>query len=115
MRLIRRFLCRFPVREEYADNVDHPDPVLLMYLLDKGAASPEIGQADVDSGVAEMVCGGVLTDAEVGAPRRRDESPTRSAQSSGRVNPQAPAGLRGEAQRTTISSFCFCCYKSTYV
>uniref|UniRef100_A0A453CFU1 FAR1 domain-containing protein n=1 Tax=Aegilops tauschii subsp. strangulata TaxID=200361 RepID=A0A453CFU1_AEGTS len=58
-----------------------------------------------------MVCNGVLTDAQVGGQRRRDESPTRSAQSTGRVNPQAPAGLKAEAPTTTICIFCYCRYK----
>ncbi|XBJ22107.1 hypothetical protein VPH35_000542 [Triticum aestivum] len=81
---------RFPVWEEFADNLDHIDPVPLMYLLDNGAANQDIRQGDVDSGITEMVCDGVLTDAQVGGQRRRDESPTRSAQSTGRVNRQAP-------------------------
>ena len=57
---------RFPVWEEFADNLDHIDPVPLMYLLDNGAANQDIRQGDVDSGIAEMVCDGVLTDAQVG-------------------------------------------------
>uniref|UniRef100_A0A453AC00 FAR1 domain-containing protein n=1 Tax=Aegilops tauschii subsp. strangulata TaxID=200361 RepID=A0A453AC00_AEGTS len=39
--------------------------------------------------MAEMVCEGVLTDAQGGAQHRRDESLTRSGQSTGRVNPEA--------------------------
>uniref|UniRef100_M8BKF6 Uncharacterized protein n=1 Tax=Aegilops tauschii TaxID=37682 RepID=M8BKF6_AEGTA len=79
---------RFPVQEEFADSLDHPDPVPLVYMMENGGANPEIGQAD--SGMAEMVCDGVLTDAQGGARRRRDESHTRSAQSIDRVNPEAP-------------------------
>ena len=52
--------------EEFADNLDHIAPVPLMYLLDNGAANQDIRQGDVDSGIAEMVCDGVLTDAQVG-------------------------------------------------
>ncbi|VAI35342.1 unnamed protein product [Triticum turgidum subsp. durum] len=81
---------RFPVREEYADNIEHPDPIPLMYLLDKGTANPDVHQADVDSAAAEMFGDGLLSEGQVGCQHRREESPTRSAQSTGRVNPQAP-------------------------
>ncbi|KAM3309903.1 hypothetical protein ACQJBY_030918 [Aegilops geniculata] len=81
---------RFPVRDEFADSLDNPDPVPLAYLLEKGGANPEFGRGEDHSGIADILCDGVLTDAQGGAHQRRVESPTRSAQSTGRVNPEAP-------------------------
>ncbi|XP_037479493.1 uncharacterized protein LOC119356608 isoform X2 [Triticum dicoccoides] len=76
---------RFPVREEYADNLEHPDPVPLMYLLDKVTANTAVHQADDDSAAAEMLGDGLLTEGQVGGQHRREESPTRSAQSTGKA------------------------------
>ena len=78
------------MREEFADNLEHPDPVPLMYLLGKVTANQDVDHADVDSAAAEMVGDGLLTEGQLSGQRRREESPTRSAQSTGRVNPQAP-------------------------
>ncbi|VAI92824.1 unnamed protein product [Triticum turgidum subsp. durum] len=55
-----------------------------------GGANPGLSWEEDHSRMADTVCAGVLNDAEGGSQRRRDESPTRSAQSTGRVNPEAP-------------------------
>lgn len=80
---------RFPIREEFADNVDQPDPVPLALL------SPVRGSQGGDDGHgAASGCGQRVGDsagdaAKCGERRRREASPTASAQSTDRVNPEA--------------------------
>ena len=83
---------RFPVREEFADNIEQPDPVPLLYLLQNGGDG-EQGAIAANSGfgVAQLAGGDVSPDEQGDARRRRVASPTRSAQSTDRVNPEAPS------------------------
>ncbi|KAM3271727.1 hypothetical protein ACQJBY_042117 [Aegilops geniculata] len=80
---------RFPVREEFADSLDHPDPVPLLYLLEKGSAAQGVGEVNGVSGLAQMEDEGAAADKPDGGQRFCPESPARSAQSTDRVNPQA--------------------------
>ncbi|XBI87337.1 hypothetical protein VPH35_025446 [Triticum aestivum] len=42
---------RFPMREEFADSLDNPDPVQLLYLLERGNATKDMGEVN---GVTEQ-------------------------------------------------------------
>ncbi|KAM3389435.1 hypothetical protein ACQJBY_011522 [Aegilops geniculata] len=81
---------RFPVREEFADSLDNPDPVPLIYLLEKGSAANDMGEVNGVAEQTEMEDVGAAAATQQGGRSLRAESPTRSAQSAGRVNPQAP-------------------------
>ncbi|XBI88694.1 hypothetical protein VPH35_026624 [Triticum aestivum] len=81
---------RFPVREEFADSLEHPDPVPLLYLLQKGSSAEDGVEANGVSGLAQVDNEGVAANREDREHRPRAESPARSAQSTDRVNPQAP-------------------------
>ncbi|XP_037441237.1 uncharacterized protein LOC119309310 [Triticum dicoccoides] len=80
---------RFPVREEFADNLDQPDPVPLLYLLHNGAGDHDAGAANSGSGVAHVAGEDGSPMAQGDARRRRYASPTRSAQSTDWVNPDS--------------------------
>ncbi|VAH94278.1 unnamed protein product [Triticum turgidum subsp. durum] len=81
---------RFPAREEFADSLEHPDLVPLLYLLQNGEATEDRVEANGESGLARVDDEGVGADRPHGERRPRAESLTRSAQSTDRVNPQAP-------------------------
>ncbi|XP_044351774.1 uncharacterized protein [Triticum aestivum] len=83
---------RFPIREEFANNLGQPDPVPLHFLLENGGRRGNVDGADSDGGsaLAENVGGDGDGAAVVGSRRKHAASPTRSAQSSDRVNPEAP-------------------------
>uniref|UniRef100_A0A8R7UMF7 Uncharacterized protein n=1 Tax=Triticum urartu TaxID=4572 RepID=A0A8R7UMF7_TRIUA len=86
---------RFPVREEFADNLDNPDPVPLLYLLEKGSATEDMGEGNGVTEQSQMEDVGAAAATQQVGDSLRAESPTRSAQSTGRVNPQAPVGRKG--------------------
>nr|XP_045085737.1 uncharacterized protein LOC109740266 [Aegilops tauschii subsp. strangulata] len=71
---------RFPVLEGFADRLDHPDPVPLHYLLEKGSATQDVGELNGVSGLAQTEDEGAAADRQEGDQRFRDEYPTRSAQ-----------------------------------
>ena len=70
---------RFPVREEFADSLEHPDPVPLLYLLQKGSAAEDGVEANGVSGLAQVDDKGVAADRQDGEHRPRAESQARSA------------------------------------
>ena len=78
------------MREEFADNLDNPDPVPLLFLLEKGSATEDVGEVDGVTELTQMEDVGAAAATQQGGHALRAESPTRSAQSTGRVNPQAP-------------------------
>ncbi|XP_044957347.1 uncharacterized protein LOC123408261 isoform X2 [Hordeum vulgare subsp. vulgare] len=81
---------RFRVTEEFADNLEQPDPVPLLYLLRNEVADLSPEDVTATSGLAEKsVEFGLAAATEIGR-RRRDASPAKSAQSTDRVNPEAP-------------------------
>ncbi|XBI88399.1 hypothetical protein VPH35_026368 [Triticum aestivum] len=82
--------CRFPLRDELADSLEHPDPVPLVVLPWRDDTSAEPADSNAGSGCGQHV-GGAGTGWPLGDGRRRREaSPTRSAQSTDHVNPEAP-------------------------
>ncbi|KAM3317092.1 hypothetical protein ACQJBY_034973 [Aegilops geniculata] len=81
---------RFPVREEFADSLDNPDPVPLLFLLEKGSAAEDVGEVNGVTEQAQMEDVGAAVATQQGCHASGAESPTRSAQSTGRENPQAP-------------------------
>lgn len=80
---------RFPLREEFANNLEHPDPVPLALLLPSEASRAVPADSNAGSGCGRQVGSEGPEWAQVGVHRRPDASPTRSAQSTDRVNPEA--------------------------
>ncbi|EMS61036.1 hypothetical protein TRIUR3_24149 [Triticum urartu] len=81
---------RFPLREEFADNLEHPDPVPLVLLPNSGAGLAVPADSNTGSVCAQQLGGDGNDMAGVGVRRRADASPTRLTQSTDRVNPEAP-------------------------
>lgn len=81
---------RFPLREEFADSLDHPDPVPLAVLPRDDVAPATPADSNAGSGCGQNVGCAVGAEPRADNRRRRQSSPTRSAQSTDRVNPQAP-------------------------
>ncbi|XBI23811.1 hypothetical protein VPH35_048984 [Triticum aestivum] len=81
---------RFPLREEFADNLEHPDPVPPVLLPNSGAGLAVPADSNTGSGCAQQLGGDGNDMAGVRVRRLADASPTRSAQSTDRVNPEAP-------------------------
>ncbi|XP_044436724.1 uncharacterized protein [Triticum aestivum] len=80
---------RFPVREEFADSLEQPNSAPLLFLMQNGTENLGAGDSNAGSGLAQNVGEDGRAAAQDGARRRRDSSPTRSAQSMDRVNPEA--------------------------
>lgn len=79
-----------PLREEFADSLENPDPVPLA-LLTPDQANPAVpADSNAASGCGQQVGGAVPERPNSGERRRREASPTASAQSADRVNPEAP-------------------------
>ncbi|KAM3389437.1 hypothetical protein ACQJBY_011522 [Aegilops geniculata] len=97
---------RFPVREEFADSLDNPDPVPLIYLLEKGSAANDMGEVNGVAEQTEMEDVGAAAATQQGGRSLRAESPTRSAQSAGRVNPQAPGWTKRSIPPPTMERCC---------
>ncbi|XBH87226.1 hypothetical protein VPH35_074728 [Triticum aestivum] len=89
MEFLLEAVDRFPVKEEFTDNLEQQDPILFPFLLENGAANAKGGDSDAGSGMAQKVGGDGAIGAQEGACRRA-ASPTRSAKSIDRVNPEAP-------------------------
>ncbi|XP_044436029.1 uncharacterized protein [Triticum aestivum] len=82
--------CRFPVRAEFADSLEHPDPVPLAVLPRRDVTPATPADSNAGSGCRQHV-GCASPGRTQGENRcRRPGSPTRSAQSTHRVNPEAP-------------------------
>ncbi|XP_040244292.1 uncharacterized protein [Aegilops tauschii subsp. strangulata] len=81
---------RFPLREEFADSHEHPDPVPLALLANPGSEVAAPADSSTGSGCAQQLSVKVNGSARDGVWRRPDSSPTRSAQSTDRINAQAP-------------------------
>ena len=90
MEFLLDLVDRFPVREEFADSLEQTDPVPLLYLLQNGAGNLEAGAANGGSDLAQMAGEDDMAAVQEGAQQRRAASPTRSAQSTDSVNPEAP-------------------------
>ena len=71
------------MREEFAHNLEQPDPVPVHYLLEREGQLGHVGAADSDgeSALAEKIGGDVDGAAAVGSRRKNVVLPTRSAQS----------------------------------
>ncbi|VAI13082.1 unnamed protein product [Triticum turgidum subsp. durum] len=81
---------RFPLLEEFTDSVEQPDPVPLARMEANEPSYAGSAVSKDDSGCAQQI-GEVEVDRNAPAARgRAATSPTRSAQSTGRVNPEAP-------------------------
>uniref|UniRef100_A0A8R7V511 Uncharacterized protein n=1 Tax=Triticum urartu TaxID=4572 RepID=A0A8R7V511_TRIUA len=91
---------RFPLREEFADNLEHPDPVPLVLLPNSGAGLAVPADSNTGSVCAQQLGGDGNDMAGVGVRRRADASPTRLTQSTDRVNPEAP----GRTKRLWLGS-----------
>ncbi|XBJ09264.1 hypothetical protein VPH35_014363 [Triticum aestivum] len=72
---------RFPLREEFADNFEHPDPIPLVFLADDVAGHVVLAESNTGSGCAKKVGDNGTRRAREGVRRRHDAFPTRSAQS----------------------------------
>ncbi|XP_037463308.1 uncharacterized protein LOC119335268 isoform X2 [Triticum dicoccoides] len=82
--------CRFPVRAEFADSLEHPDPVPLAVLPRRDVTPATPADSNAGSGCRQHV-GCASPGRTQGENRcRRPGSPTRSVQSTHRVNPEAP-------------------------
>lgn len=91
---------RFPLREEFADNLEHPDPVPLVLLPNSGAGLAVPADSNTGSVCAQQLGGDGNDMAGVGVRRRADASPTRLTQSTDRVNPEVP----GRTKRLWLGS-----------
>ncbi|XBI55511.1 hypothetical protein VPH35_037316 [Triticum aestivum] len=80
---------RFPLREEFADSHGQPDSIPLVLLANIGSGAAVPADSDAGSGCAW-------------GRRRPDSSSTRSAQSTDRVNPQAPEWTKRASRRLRI-------------
>ncbi|KAI5002805.1 hypothetical protein ZWY2020_027455 [Hordeum vulgare] len=80
----------FPIGEGFTDNIEQPDPIPLLFLLENRVRVSAAAQSNGVSAVAQNVEGEVSSGAVRGLRRQRDASPTKSAQSTNRVNPEAP-------------------------
>ncbi|XBI26358.1 hypothetical protein VPH35_051092 [Triticum aestivum] len=80
---------RFPLREEFADSHQHPDPVPRALLANPGSEVAARADSSTGSGCAQQLSVEVNGSARDGVWRRPDSSPTRSAQSTDRINAQA--------------------------
>lgn len=88
--LLYLYSFRFPIREEFADRLENPDPVPLTLLA--GALADPLGEQvrNDDSGHGQNVVGVSDIRQKCGDRRGRESSPTVSAQSTDQVNPEAP-------------------------
>lgn len=81
---------RFPLREEFANNIEQPDPVPMAFLPNNEAGLAVHEDSNAGSGCAKQLGGDGTGREGVSVHRRRDASPTRSAQSTDRVILEAP-------------------------
>ncbi|KAM3258020.1 hypothetical protein ACQJBY_050010 [Aegilops geniculata] len=80
---------RFPLRAEFADSLDHPDPVPLEVLPRIADTSADPAESNAGSGCSHRVGGASQGRQDGDGPRRREASLTSSAQSTDAVNPEA--------------------------
>lgn len=93
---------RFPLLEEFADGVEHPDPVPLGRMQ---ANEPSYAGSPVskdDSGCGQQIGEVEVNGRQPAARRRTNTSPTRSGQSTDRVNPEAPGWTKRGSQKQKI-------------
>ncbi|KAM3223961.1 hypothetical protein ACQJBY_057384 [Aegilops geniculata] len=81
---------RFPLLQEFTDSHEHPDPVPLVLLASRGARDAVPAVSNAGSGCGQQIGGDGNGAARAGDRRPPESSSTRSAQSTDRVNPQAP-------------------------
>ncbi|XP_044441841.1 uncharacterized protein [Triticum aestivum] len=78
---------RFPLREEFTGSFEHSDPVPLVLLRNSEADHAVPVDSNPGSGCGQQSAATARWD---GFRQRPDASPTRSAQSTARVNREAP-------------------------
>lgn len=92
------------MREEFDESLEQPDPIPLLVLLENGARNADPGDSNVGPGIAQKVGDDATGGAGEGLRRRRDASPTRSAQLTDKANPEAP-GWSKRCQAKNHTSF----------
>ncbi|XBI07122.1 hypothetical protein VPH35_135065 [Triticum aestivum] len=94
---------RFTLREEFAVSLYHPDPVPLAFLPESLANGGGPADSNNGSGSGQQICSAVHEITNRIVRLRPDASPTRSGQSTDRVNPQAPGWTkRSESQTLSL-------------
>uniref|UniRef100_A0A8R7R5D7 Uncharacterized protein n=1 Tax=Triticum urartu TaxID=4572 RepID=A0A8R7R5D7_TRIUA len=81
---------RFPLLEEFADSVEHLDPVPLGRMQANEPSYTGSPVSKDDSGCGQQIGEIEVNGRQPAARRRTNTSPTRSGQSTDRVNPEAP-------------------------
>ncbi|KAM3253863.1 hypothetical protein ACQJBY_047764 [Aegilops geniculata] len=99
---------RFPLGEEFADKLGHPDPVHFVFLSGNGASPAVLAHSNAGSGCAEKVGDGDVGRAREGVRSRRDASPTRSSQTRSRLIHQSRSTWLTKRCGTTSSSLLDC-------
>ena len=94
---------RFPLREEFANNIEQPDPVPMAFLPNNEAGLAVHEDSNAGSGCAKQLGGDGTGREGVSVHRRRDASPTRSAQSTDRVILEAPRWTKRSAPKPSHS------------
>ena len=89
------------MREEFDESLEQPDPIPLLVLLENGARNADPGDSNVGPGIGQKVGDDATGGAGEGLRRRRDASPTRSAQLTDKANPEAPDWSKRCQAKTT--------------